>query len=140
MQQLLIFNTERSQKFGGDKEGAHPEQASLVKVEAEAADAQVLQRKAELERARLNLSNTILRSPVTGIVGRRHAEARIIGEIRSEGAVAPVSSSTESIACRRRANPGDVARLPTFEAALLLRGSTRTGSQRRFCRRDKESV
>jgi membrane fusion protein, multidrug efflux system len=45
-----------------------PEQASLAKVEAQAADAQVLQRKAELEIAQLNLSYTMLRSPVTGIV------------------------------------------------------------------------
>jgi membrane fusion protein, multidrug efflux system len=51
-----------------------PQQASLAKVEAQAADSQVLQRKAELERAQLNLSYTILRSPVTGIVGKRRLE------------------------------------------------------------------
>ncbi len=33
-----------------------------------------MQRKAELEQARLNLSYTMLRSPVTGIVGRRRLE------------------------------------------------------------------
>ncbi len=51
-----------------------PQQASLAKAEAQAADSQVLQRKAELEQAQLNLSHTILRSPVTGIVGRRRLE------------------------------------------------------------------
>ena len=51
-----------------------PQQASLARVEAQAADSQVLQRKAELEQAQLNLSYTILRSPVTGIVGRRRLE------------------------------------------------------------------
>ena len=43
-------------------------------MEAQAADSQVLQRKAELEQAQLNLSYTIVRSPVTGIVGRRRLE------------------------------------------------------------------
>jgi membrane fusion protein (multidrug efflux system) len=51
-----------------------PQQASLAKVEAQAADTQVLQRQAELEKAQLNLSYTMLRSPVTGIVGRRRLE------------------------------------------------------------------
>jgi membrane fusion protein (multidrug efflux system) len=51
-----------------------PVQASLAKAEAQAADAQVLQRKAELEIAQLNLSYTMLRSPVTGIVGRIRLE------------------------------------------------------------------
>jgi membrane fusion protein (multidrug efflux system) len=51
-----------------------PERASLAKVEAQAADAQVLQRKAELDKAQLNLSYTMLRSPITGIVGRRRLE------------------------------------------------------------------
>ena len=43
-------------------------------MEAQAADSQVLQRKAELDQAQFNLSHTILRSPVTGIVGRRRLE------------------------------------------------------------------
>jgi membrane fusion protein (multidrug efflux system) len=51
-----------------------PQQADLANVEAQAADSQVLQRKAELEQAQRNLSDTILRSPVTGIVGRRRLE------------------------------------------------------------------
>jgi membrane fusion protein, multidrug efflux system len=52
-----------------------PEQASLAKVRAQAADSQVLQCKAHLEQAQLNLGNTIIRSPVTGIVGKRRIEA-----------------------------------------------------------------
>jgi membrane fusion protein (multidrug efflux system) len=51
-----------------------PQQVSLANSEAQAADSQVLQRKAELELAQLNLSYTIVRSPVTGIVGRRRLE------------------------------------------------------------------
>jgi membrane fusion protein, multidrug efflux system len=51
-----------------------PQQASLAKVKAEAADSQVLQCKAQLEQAQLNLNNTIIRSPATGIVGKRRIE------------------------------------------------------------------
>jgi membrane fusion protein (multidrug efflux system) len=52
-----------------------PQQASLAKVRAQAADSQVLQCKAQLEQAQLNLSNTIIRSPATGVVGKRRIEA-----------------------------------------------------------------
>jgi len=51
-----------------------PQQASLAKVKAEAADSQVLQCKAQLEQAQLNLSNTIIRSPTPGIIGKRRIE------------------------------------------------------------------
>jgi membrane fusion protein (multidrug efflux system) len=51
-----------------------PQQASLAKVKAQAADSQVLQCKAQLEQAQLNLSNTIIRSPATGIIGKRRIE------------------------------------------------------------------
>jgi membrane fusion protein (multidrug efflux system) len=51
-----------------------PLQVSLANSEAQAADAQVLQRKAQLDQAQLNLSYTIVRSPVTGIVGKRRLE------------------------------------------------------------------
>lgn len=51
-----------------------PQQASLAKARAQAADSQVMQRKAELEQAQLNLSCTIVRSPVTGIIGRKRVE------------------------------------------------------------------
>jgi multidrug resistance efflux pump len=51
-----------------------PQQASLASAKAYAADSQVLQRNAQLEQAQLNLSYTIIRSPVRGGVGRRHLE------------------------------------------------------------------
>ena len=43
-------------------------------AKAEAADAEALQRKAQLDQAQLNLGYTILRSPVTGIVGKKSVE------------------------------------------------------------------
>jgi membrane fusion protein (multidrug efflux system) len=51
-----------------------PQQVSLVHSKAEAADAQVLQRKAQLEQTQLNLGYTIIRSPVTGIIGKKSVE------------------------------------------------------------------
>jgi membrane fusion protein, multidrug efflux system len=51
-----------------------PQQASLAKVKAQAADSQVLQCKAQLEQAQLNLSNTVIRSPRTGIISKRRIE------------------------------------------------------------------
>jgi membrane fusion protein (multidrug efflux system) len=51
-----------------------PQQVSLANAEAQAADLQIVQRKAQLEQAELNLSYTIIRSPITGVVGRRHLE------------------------------------------------------------------
>jgi membrane fusion protein (multidrug efflux system) len=52
-----------------------PQQASLARVRALAADSQILECKAQLEQAQLNLSNTIIRSPATGVVGKRRIEA-----------------------------------------------------------------
>jgi membrane fusion protein (multidrug efflux system) len=51
-----------------------PEQISLSRANAQAADAHVLQLKAQFAQAELNLSYTVIRSPVTGIVGKRSAE------------------------------------------------------------------
>ena len=51
-----------------------PQQISLTSAKAQAADSQVMQRKAQLQQAQLNLSHTIIRSPVTGIVGKRSVE------------------------------------------------------------------
>ena len=51
-----------------------PEQVSVARSKADAASAQVLQSKAQLEQAELNLSYTVVSSPVTGIVGKRTAE------------------------------------------------------------------
>lgn len=51
-----------------------PQQISMTRAKADASDAQVLQRKAQLDQAELNLSYTVIRSPVTGIVGKRTVE------------------------------------------------------------------
>ena len=51
-----------------------PQQVSLTRAKAEAADAQVLQRRAQYAQAELNLSYAVIRSPVTGIVGKRSVE------------------------------------------------------------------
>ena len=51
-----------------------PQQVSLRRAQAEAADAQVDQRHAQLAQAQLNFSYTIIRSPVTGIIGKKSAE------------------------------------------------------------------
>jgi membrane fusion protein, multidrug efflux system len=51
-----------------------PQQISLTRANAEAADAQVMQRKAQRAQAELNLDYTVIRSPVTGIVGKRSVE------------------------------------------------------------------
>jgi membrane fusion protein (multidrug efflux system) len=51
-----------------------PQQVSLRRAQADAADAQVDQRSAQLAQAQLNFSYTIIRSPVTGIIGKKSAE------------------------------------------------------------------
>ena len=51
-----------------------PEQVSLIRSNALAADAQVSQRKAQLAQAKLNVGYTIIRSPVTGIIGKKSIE------------------------------------------------------------------
>jgi membrane fusion protein (multidrug efflux system) len=51
-----------------------PQQVSLIRARADAADAQMLQRKAQLAQTELNLGYTVIRSPVTGIVGKKSVE------------------------------------------------------------------
>ena len=51
-----------------------PQQVSLIRARADSADAQVLQRKAQLAQTELNLGYTVIRSPVTGIVGKKSVE------------------------------------------------------------------
>ena len=51
-----------------------PQQAALAKVVAQAADSRVLQCRAQLEQAERNLSHTTVRSPATGVVGKRRIE------------------------------------------------------------------
>jgi membrane fusion protein (multidrug efflux system) len=52
-----------------------PEQVSLAKAQAQAADAEVMRRKGEVVQSQLNVSYTVIRSPVTGIIGKRRIEA-----------------------------------------------------------------
>jgi len=59
-----------------------PKQVLLTDAKARSAEAQVALRKARLEQAQLNLDYTIIRSPVTGVVGKRTAE---IGQNASVG-------------------------------------------------------
>jgi membrane fusion protein, multidrug efflux system len=51
-----------------------PQQVSLIRARADSADAQVLQRRAQIAQAELNLSYTVIRSPVTGIIGKKNVE------------------------------------------------------------------
>ncbi|HWW17286.1 MAG TPA: HlyD family secretion protein [Candidatus Saccharimonadales bacterium] len=51
-----------------------PEQISLSRSNALAADAKASQREAQLAQTELNLKYTVIRSPVTGIVGKRNVE------------------------------------------------------------------
>jgi membrane fusion protein (multidrug efflux system) len=51
-----------------------PQQVSVARTKADSASAQVDQRKAQLDQAELNLGYTIIRSPVTGIIGKKTAE------------------------------------------------------------------
>jgi membrane fusion protein, multidrug efflux system len=51
-----------------------PQQVSLTVARANAADAQVQQHQAELAQAQLNFSYTVIRSPVTGIIGKKIVE------------------------------------------------------------------
>jgi membrane fusion protein (multidrug efflux system) len=51
-----------------------PQQVSLRRAQADAADAQVDERRAQLAQAHLNFSYTIIRSPVTGIIGKKSVE------------------------------------------------------------------
>src|ERR1700684_3509654 len=51
-----------------------PQQISMTLAKADAADAQARERKAQLDQAELNLSYTVVRSPVTGIIGKKTVE------------------------------------------------------------------
>ncbi len=51
-----------------------PQQVSATRAKADADDAAVLQREAQLKQAELNLGYTVIRSPVTGIVGKKTVE------------------------------------------------------------------
>jgi membrane fusion protein (multidrug efflux system) len=62
------FVTERQ------SQSSAPRQQANTKAQYEAANAQLKQRQAALEQAKLNLDYTVLRSPVSGLVSRKNAE------------------------------------------------------------------
>jgi membrane fusion protein (multidrug efflux system) len=51
-----------------------PQQVLMTRAKADAADAQARERKAQLDQAELNLSYAVVRSPVTGIIGKKTVE------------------------------------------------------------------
>jgi membrane fusion protein (multidrug efflux system) len=51
-----------------------PQQVSMTRAQSDAADAQARERKAQFDQAELNLSYTVVRSPVTGIIGKKTVE------------------------------------------------------------------
>jgi membrane fusion protein (multidrug efflux system) len=51
-----------------------PWQVSQIRSRADAADAQVLQRKTQLAQRESDLSYTVIRSPATGIIGKKTVE------------------------------------------------------------------
>jgi membrane fusion protein (multidrug efflux system) len=51
-----------------------PQQVAVTRSKADSADAQAIQRKTQLDQAELNLSFTVICSPVTGIVGKKTVE------------------------------------------------------------------
>jgi len=59
-----------------------PQQVGIAKANAQAGDSQIMDRKAQLDQAQLNLSYTIIRSPITGVVGKRHVD---VGQTVSVG-------------------------------------------------------
>src|SRR6266478_3625877 len=52
-----------------------PQQVSVAKAKAQAADSQIMESQSELDQAQLRLSYTVIRSPVTGVIGKRRVEA-----------------------------------------------------------------
>jgi membrane fusion protein (multidrug efflux system) len=76
-QQVLLETQKELVQATSDLRNAQtaPQQASLARVRAQAGDSQVMQCKAQLEQAQLDLRNTIIRSPATGVVGKRRIEA-----------------------------------------------------------------
>jgi membrane fusion protein, multidrug efflux system len=51
-----------------------PQQVAMTRAKADAADAEARERKAQLDQAQLNLGYTVVRSPVTGIIGKKTVE------------------------------------------------------------------
>lgn len=52
-----------------------PQQVSVAQAKAQAAESQIIGSQSELDQAQLRLSYTVIRSPVTGVIGKRRVEA-----------------------------------------------------------------
>ena len=75
-EQILGQAQRKLRQARADLRNAHtaPQQVSFANAKTQAAEAEVLQRQAQLAQAQLNLGYTIIRSPVTGILGKRQLE------------------------------------------------------------------
>ncbi|HUS07285.1 MAG TPA: HlyD family secretion protein [Bryobacteraceae bacterium] len=55
--------------------GSGPQQVAVSRAEAGTAEAGVQQKRAAVAQARLNLEYTVIKAPVSGVVGKKNAEA-----------------------------------------------------------------
>ena len=76
-QQVLIQTQEKLGQAITNLRAARtaPQQVSVAKAKAQAADSQVMESQSELDQAQLRLSYTVIRSPVTGVIAKRRVEA-----------------------------------------------------------------
>ncbi|MEZ5287360.1 MAG: efflux RND transporter periplasmic adaptor subunit [Vicinamibacterales bacterium] len=109
--------------------------ARVAEVSAKAAQAQLDQAEAALEQARVNLSHTVIRSPVNGIVLARNVEA---GQTVSAGLQAPtlfvIARSLDTLQLNARVDESDVGRVaegqPVSFVVDAYPGRTFTGTVR----------
>jgi len=91
--------------------------ARVAEVGAKAAAAQLSQAQAALEQARLNLSHTVIASPVDGIVLSRNVE---VGQTVSAGLQAPtlfvIARSLDTLQLDARVDESDVGRVAAGQA------------------------
>jgi membrane fusion protein (multidrug efflux system) len=74
--------------------GTAPQQVSLTQAKAQGAEAQVLQTRAAVDQAALNLERTTVRAPVGGIVSRKTVE---VGQVIQPGQALLALTSTQDV-------------------------------------------
>jgi membrane fusion protein, multidrug efflux system len=74
--------------------GTAPQQVSLTQAKAQGAEAQVLQARAAVDQAALNLERTTVRAPVGGIVSRKTVE---VGQVIQPGQALLALTSTADV-------------------------------------------
>jgi len=74
--------------------GTAPQQVSLTQAKAQGAEAQVLQARAAVDQATLNLERTTVRAPVGGIVSRKTVE---VGQVIQPGQALLALTSTQDV-------------------------------------------